>query len=266
MTLLKTCPRKGREQHVPDSPLDDMENAEGTSYQLVRLVFRHSKTQISRTIGTSVAQRQTASDFALLKRQTDKKTDRDRRTDKQTYIKTHTDRRALGQKRGKTDKTETETRGRRQQTRIKRHDGRQGRWCNVVYNATHAAVMVGGWLCGGVVVWWCSCCMLFVLYVVCVVWCGCCVLCVCVCRALCVLCCVLCVLCVVCLVSLVCLFCVVSVVSVAASILLPWSGGDPSLKVAHTPRVPERLGATPQDSTGQDGARIVCSTFVFVAN
>ena len=119
---------------------------------MARLVFR-LHTQVSRTIGTSVAQRQNTSDFALFQA-----IDRQKDGQRQTYgtnkcTSRHTDRRELGQKRSKTDKTETETRGRRQQTRIRRQDGRQRRCCGIVCTATRAAVMVGGWLCC------CSCCV-----------------------------------------------------------------------------------------------------------
>ena len=104
MTLRKTCPRIGPEQHVPKSPFDEMEIAAGSSNYLVRLVFL-PYTQVSRTIGTSVAQRQIKHSSPSLgqedlcsltqrisqyhgDRQT-KKTDRDRHTDEQRYIKTH---------------------------------------------------------------------------------------------------------------------------------------------------------------------------------
>ena len=154
-----------------------------------------------------------------------KNTDRDRHTDKQTYIKTHTDRRALGQKRGKTDKTETESRGKRQLTRIKRHDGRQGRWCGGGVHCD-ACCCGGGW----VVVWWCGCVLLFVLCCCC---CSCCmlfVLCaVCVlgvvCVVLCVVYCVLFVSWVLCVLCVLCLLC----------LLCRWPPPFPSLEVAVIP-------------------------------
>ena len=90
----------GSKQHVPDSPLDEMEIAEGISYYLVRLVFRPF-SQEKRTIGTSVAQRQNASDFAHLKHSSPSSGDTDtcvltQRTspdhdDRQTERRTETD-------------------------------------------------------------------------------------------------------------------------------------------------------------------------------
>ena len=98
-------------------------------------------------------------------RQTKTRTETDIRTNGHTSR--HTDRRVSRQKRGKTDKTETETSGRRQQTRIKRQDGKQRRWCGTEYTATRAAVMVGGWLCGGRVVLLCVGGGVVLLFVLC---------------------------------------------------------------------------------------------------
>ena len=165
-------------------------------------------------------------------------TETDIRTNRRTSR--HTDRRVLGQKRGKTDKTETETRGKEQQTRIKRQDGRQGRWCGMVYTATCGAVMVGGWLllllllcCLVVCCWWCC------------VFCSCCLL--------------------------------VSCWGLLSGRRLPpppplrWLFAISSLEVAAIPllkwlKVPKTPGATPEDSTGQDGVRPVCSMFIFMFN
>ena len=89
--------------------------------------------------------------------QTDKKTtETGIRTNRGTSK--HTNRRALEQKRGKKDKTEAETRSRRQQTRIKTQDGRQGRWCSMMHTATRGWVVVWRWCC--FVVCCCSDCVL----------------------------------------------------------------------------------------------------------
>ena len=155
MTLWRTCPRIRREKKTfNDSPLNDMEIAEGTSVYLVRLVFR-PYTHMSRAIGTSVAQRQ----LALPQRQTDKNTDRDRHTDEQTYIKTHrqtrvrTETRQDGQDRNRDNKHKT--------TDENQETGRETR--TVVVYAVHcdACCYDAGW----VVAWW-SCCA-----VVCCWWC-----------------------------------------------------------------------------------------------
>ena len=140
MTLWKTCLGIGPEQHVPDSPLDDMEIAEGFSDYLFRFVCPSSQNS-SITYDWHVNGATTALPFSG-DRQTKIQTETDIRTNRRTSG--HTDRRALGQKRGKTDKTETETRSTRQQTRIKRQNGRQGQWCGMVCTSTRAAVMVGG--------------------------------------------------------------------------------------------------------------------------
>ena len=194
-----------------------------------------------RTIGTSVAQRQNASDFVLLKhrspyfgetdtcaltqlisqdhgdRQTKKRTEPNIRTNRRTSR--HTDRRALGQKRGKTDKAK---RSRRQQTRFKRQDGRQSRWCGMVHTATR------GW----VVVWW-SCCV--VVRVVCL-----------------------------------CLSCWGS--SSGGRLSSPpvrWQFAISSLEVTATPLLnwprhqgcPRQLGNTREQVWASRGATLVCSTF-----
>ena len=104
-------------------------------------------------------------------RQTKRRTETDIRANRRTSR--HRDSRALGQQRGKTSKTRQKQKQRQEaedNRRIKRQEGRQGRWCGMAYTATRAVVMVGGWLCGvcvllcvvGGVAWLCV--------VACVVW------------------------------------------------------------------------------------------------
>ena len=80
----------------------------------------------------------------------------DRQKNGQTDIRTNRRTRALGQKRCKTDKTEAETRSRRQQTRINRQDGRHGRWCGMVHTATRRWVVVWWSCCVVACCWWCK--------------------------------------------------------------------------------------------------------------